>query len=985
MSIESMFHEDFKMKQIVLINSGAYCYTKVRIDQHTALLGDNNKGKTSMLNTLKFFLLPEENLHDCERKFGFKSTKGHYGRDATFGFYFPERNSFMVLEAENPHGAFCIILNMGTKQYSYERTAVPVPYSEIEHLFWNHESSLNGGMGAPIEGLSTSQIEPTLKRLGAVVIKDVVNIKERIYKHQPTRPDAGRFCLLPLKSGGNQTREIDAWKRLIHLAFDIAAKDKRTLPDTIATIIEGRKDRTEAELNVNLIEILSRYETLSTVKNRLQVIRNGQTYWDRFTQNFTDLHAQSSDLMNLLCDVEQGINEQGSVYLDARMQCFANYSAVKETADHQRGQAASKNTQLKELKGAIGEITKNYERIKKDSIDLSTAMHGYASMTPEEIAAALAEQVEEDQADIKALKDDGEFRLEFEQLTREVNNGSQKVKDLEVLIEGAKPSLLDLDQIPNRAADTLYSLNQEVFTGECPPLFEDNIETIRRFAALFNEEGGSLTFLSSPTPVPVKHYDAGKLLQSRKDELASVQKRLIQQKRRASDLANKTKMSVEQIESTIAAKQAQIEKDERNIALLKRHEFVEQEFVRLEREHGEATERFGLLEARCHELNLQLEEANRLVEQARTALEAAKEREQSVLRWSRTVNDILHSRLEYLKTGYQRAERQEVVVTQELMDAIETRSQGISRSFNQIKSLVSDLLVAVALDDDAEHAHRSAVSLETLTNLHEKYRVLYGRLDMEENNHFNQVVQHNDDTMIQVQSIRHARTLISTFIKEIENHLSSIKVSNLTAVAIDCTLHPQFDELLKTVDTVNLTGGELPPQVLYDRLGKFCTQFVESDQRRDATLNMARLIVSVDYRVKLQGSDEFTVEAQSTGTSVMINCRLLAFLLKELLQADTKVSLPLFIDELSNLDDKNLRSARDIADADGFCVFGATPGLTSGISKVLGNYMNLDYFNATDQSYSPNRTILYTGVSESLIALECREAVEPVLAAEIEA
>jgi len=65
---------------------------------------------------------------------------------------------------------------------------------------------------------------------------------------------------------GGQAREIDAWKRLIHLAFDIAAKDKRTLPDTIATIIEGRKDRTEAELNVNLIEILSRYETLSSVK-----------------------------------------------------------------------------------------------------------------------------------------------------------------------------------------------------------------------------------------------------------------------------------------------------------------------------------------------------------------------------------------------------------------------------------------------------------------------------------------------------------------------------------------------------------------------------------------------------------------------------------------------------------------------------------------------------------------------------------------------
>lgn len=985
MSIESMFHESFKMKQIVLINSGAYCYTKVRIDQHTALLGDNNKGKTSMLNALKFFLLPEENLNDCERKFGFKSTKGYYGRDATFGFYFPERNSFMVLEAENPHGPFCIILNMGTKQYSYERTAVPVPYSEIEHLFWNHESSLNGGMGAPIEGLSTSRIEPALKRLGAVVIKDVANIKERIYRHQPTRPDAGRFCLLPLKSGGSQTREIDAWKRLIHLAFDIAAKDKRTLPDTIATIIEGRKDRSEAELNVNLTDILSRYETLSAAKKRLQVIRNGQPYWDRFTQGFIDLHAQSSDLMNLLFDVEQGINEQESVYLEARMQCSASFSKAKDTADFQREQAASKNTQLKVLTGRIDEIKNNYDRIKKDAIDLSAAMHGYASMTPEEIAAVLAELVAENRADIKALKDDGEFRREFEQLTREINIGSQKVKDLEILIEGAKPSLLDLDQISRSTANILFSLNQDVFTGECPPLLGGNIETINRFAALFNEQDGSLTFLSSPTQVPVKHYDAGKLLQSRKDELASVQQRLIQQQRRASDLAKKTKMSVEQIESTIAAKQAQIEKDERNIALLKRHQFIEQEFARLEQEHSDATEQYAILEANCLELNLQLDEANRLVDQTRTALEAARDHEQSMLRWRSKVNDILHSRLEYLKTGYQRAERQEVEVTQELMSAIETRSQAISSSFNLIKSQVSDLLVAVALDDDAEHAHRSALSLETLSNLHEKYRVLYGRLDMEENNHFNQVVQHNDDTMIQIQSIRHARTLISTFIKEIENHLSSVKVSNLTAVAIDCKLHPQFDELLKTVDSVNLTGGELPPQVLYDRLGKFCTQFVESDQRRDATLNMARLIVSVDYRVKLQGSDEFTVEAQSTGTSVMINCRLLAFLLKELLQADTKVSLPLFIDELSNLDDKNLRSARDIADADGFCVFGATPGLTSGISKVLGNYMNLDYFNATDQSYSPNRTILYTGVSESLIALECREAVEPALAAEIEA
>ena len=141
-------------------------------------------------------------------------------------------------------------------------------------------------------------------------------------------PRCWLFLTAGAKSGGSQTREIDVWKRLIHLAFDIVARDKRTLLDTLATIIEGKEDRAEAELNVNLIEILTRYEALSAVKNRLQVIRNGQSNWERFTQNFTDLYAQNSDLMNLLCDVELGINEQSSVYLYA---CTHACSALRAT------------------------------------------------------------------------------------------------------------------------------------------------------------------------------------------------------------------------------------------------------------------------------------------------------------------------------------------------------------------------------------------------------------------------------------------------------------------------------------------------------------------------------------------------------------------------------------------------------------------------------------------------------------------------------
>ena len=75
------------------------------------MFGQNNKGKTSILNALKLFLLPEENLKDCKNKFAFRDSKGgFYSGGESHRHYFPDDFSFIVLEAENRHGAFCQIL-----------------------------------------------------------------------------------------------------------------------------------------------------------------------------------------------------------------------------------------------------------------------------------------------------------------------------------------------------------------------------------------------------------------------------------------------------------------------------------------------------------------------------------------------------------------------------------------------------------------------------------------------------------------------------------------------------------------------------------------------------------------------------------------------------------------------------------------------------------------------------------------------------------
>jgi hypothetical protein len=967
MSIKD-FYWSFTFKQIILVNSGKYCYVKVPLNEHICLLGANNGGKTSILNSMKFFLLPEENLHDCERKFGLKNPNGFYSRDSTYQFYFPERSSFVILEAENPHGPFCIVLNQGSKPFSYERTGVPCAYSEIEHLFWNAYSPLNGGQGAPVPGLSIKSVAAELKKVSGVLIRDTAIIKERMYKHQPTRADAGRFCLLPLKSGGAKQREIDAWKRLIHLSFDIGAKDRRTLPDTIATIIEGRKARTEAEVNVNFGEIMARYQQLRTTQDRLQTIRNGERYWNAYDQSFIDLTTRSGDLLNLLHDAEDSIEQVTAQLLNVRQERAAEYSARNDHSREMERGAARLLAEYNQCRGVVTNAKKAFELIRKDAIDLGVARTGYAGMSLDEILQIRNEALEAARRDLETCNDKAKLRNEFEEKSREIKRLKPLIDAAEQWIKNQTSSVLDF--LSEQTADRLYSLNQKAFSVQCEVLEATTQDVIERFAGLFSVEDNRLSFLGKPTGIPLQPYSAAELLERKQVELDNTTGQLRKAQARYNELSMRVTESEEKLAVRSRELQEVIAKDERDISLLKSAERIEADLQRLEGEFEDAKEQLALLEGRAAEANTRHGEAKAQRDAAWNALECAKEEASNVTRWANRITDMLHARLGLFKTGFQRSEPRDVVVKQALIDDMEHRSQSLVALLQESSKQVSDLLDAVPLDDNsAEQAHRAAYELNDLRQLHDRYALLYARLTAEEDNLFHQVAAHNADTDIQMRQIRATRTLITSFIGEIEDHLKSIKISNIAEIRIDCTLHPQFDELLAVLEAVNMSGGELPPPVLYDRLGSFFTQFFESDQRRDATLNLAKLINSVEYRVRLLGREEFKIEAQSTGTSVMINIRVLAFLLKELLQSDSTVSMPLLIDEVSQLDVANLKSARDIAEADGFCIFGATPEWTPAIGKVLGKFMNLSYFEAVDESYSDERTIVFTGECESLTSI----------------
>jgi predicted ATP-dependent endonuclease of OLD family len=293
------FVDTFRFKQLIFVNSAAYAYTQIRIDQHTALFGENNLGKTSMLNALKLFLLPEVNFRNCGSKFNFRGTNGnHYDGMASFRYYFPEDRTFIILEAENPYGDFCIVLHRGgaTEKMEYARMVVPHPYASLEHLFWDVGASSNDGTGAPVESMTLQNVKTTLREMNGEALSDSKTILERLFTNQPYNKKDGRYSLLPLRNGAGK-REMDAWRKLVHLAFDISATDERTLPDTLATIIEGQKSRKEEELQLDLNAILEEAYQLREKGDRIMRIRNASDSWEMFNEQFqheTQLRGQAA-------------------------------------------------------------------------------------------------------------------------------------------------------------------------------------------------------------------------------------------------------------------------------------------------------------------------------------------------------------------------------------------------------------------------------------------------------------------------------------------------------------------------------------------------------------------------------------------------------------------------------------------------------------------------------------------------------------------
>ncbi|TOB41771.1 hypothetical protein CGK07_06920, partial [Vibrio parahaemolyticus] len=218
--------EDFRISisRLIVVDSVGVAIAEIDLRNGGIIIAKGNVGKTSILNAIRLFLLPETNFKKSFQKFGFMNNKGEpYTDDESYEHYFPSRSSFLILECENflggpvPH---CQILYRGESK-SYKRMFTSLPYQNIKDLFWD-SSVGEDGIGGAVQNLSIDYVKKALKERDPKHFKTIERpqaIKEALYANDLLDVNAMRYCLFPLSKLDDAS--INSFKALVKLLFDM--------------------------------------------------------------------------------------------------------------------------------------------------------------------------------------------------------------------------------------------------------------------------------------------------------------------------------------------------------------------------------------------------------------------------------------------------------------------------------------------------------------------------------------------------------------------------------------------------------------------------------------------------------------------------------------------------------------------------------------------------------------------------------------------
>lgn len=950
---------EYKIDEIIFVNSGSNYYVRLPVNSHAALISDNNSGKTSSLSALKLFLLPEISFKKQVNKFGFHSGGKFYTDLSSYTYYFPGSESYIICSASNPKGNFCWILYR-TTDLRYERIAVPYDYDSIMHLFWNENSKRNENAGELHPQIDVSYIKKKLiSDFKGRIFTEKKEIGEAIYTRASNVDNDSKFCLLPMAKGysSNITETI---RSLLSMAFSLSNASTTSLPTAIASILDGagmsavRKSNSEG-IFLDLDAQLDEWRELKDIDSRLKLIDSHKKNWECLQEsrreyerlklwcrdNFKKLawsistkHIEISSLLEELQKNFKKADEELSTYVPTYQSAKDNYRQANSDNKSARKALTDINTRIE----CINQVRSQYKALCPND-DNSDRM----------ILDALEEQIQLYVSEIEGLKDQAKALQMMETLNKQINSNKYKREELSKAINSLESETSFLDALSIQTASTMLSLNHD-FANLCfTPTAEENA-VIESFASLFSVKDGRMTFCGSTL----------------------VKTEFIERNNKA--VIKKLEIEISELDILLAVDGRQLIRLKKNCELTK-----ELQDVRLRHcteELGELKNKKSSLQAanELESMRLASEETLGLAlekfEQAKCNLESA-ETERTNLETARNLINVSISEHQFpLKLVEEQRKQLEYIegistllnIEQSMLEfdpqlagnlTTENLEQDLNKLHEELKRALSKrtdctnsmafLLDYKIVESSPEERHQITMSKDKFLSFYSDLQTVFLNFDKSRENYKERLAHHNNTAAAASRMIENVEGIVKSFIKGVNDELKGYKISNLNSVELVAELHPQYTNMVKSLSRVGSRTDELLSESFYKQISDFQENFYIKNPGK---IEIAKIIEGISYRFERNTAVED--DPQSNGTNCMVNAALLALFLKKLIPEDLSLTVPVIFDEVGSLDVNNLNEILKVMEEHNLFLFTANPEQNGVIASVLDVYHNLSVFKATD-------------------------------------
>lgn len=954
---------------MVLVDSADLCYAEIPLDEHAILLGKGNIGKSSILNSLRLFLLPEVNFSKCESKFAFRTAdkNSYYSKDQSFQHYFPSASSFLILEVENFTGSHCQILCRGTG-YEYKRLFVPLPYHQIRDLFWSCNED-EDGIGQAVEGLTFSSVREKLKKRtpDTLIVSDSNKLQKMLYANDLLNNSETRYSLFPLVE--QDISKVNSLRALFLLLFDMNSNSS-AMTKAIADIIEADKKSSNDVLNFNIDDFLKKHEQLEQENEQLTVIKNKEIEFSHLKIKFyeyTQLSESDKKYANFADNLsrEKEQTQKDKKTIDDQIRPLLGEIKKFEIASE------SANKKLIEINAKIETKNTDFECAQRDfSKGRQIWQQFYTSLTINDAQESAKQEYLAQETHLNALNNEIEAQNQRNEFEKSIKSYKEKIRKLEE--SSRNRQFILAEQLMKPVTDILASVNKKLIQANPnKALKADDIKTINQFASLFRDSESGFDW-----------YDISFEKRST-DIFDDLEKQVIDLREKLKNDENA--LSRLQQANNSLHRQKDIEKLENKL-----------EDLRLK---IESLKKYPVAEANMETLKVQLENMHidkKNIEAEKTFSQNAlidKNKQHTDLKPKQDFLDKklasfieLEERCKVLTGRYKRLRDvesntsypyQQVSISADILNKIESELSHFDELRNQIIRGLHNFIYENIIDD--EYGIRvDAPTARSIKNTFKKLQEVFNELPQKRSILNEQTLTHNQSVAQYTNVLTSHERYIEAFKNQLNRDFQSITVNDLEKIEVNIEIDRRFRNLVAEINKADFHSNESLTARFYERLQVFVSSFF--NEKDGSRLTMDKVVTGLSYRIKKKGSEAWQTKKQSNSTTALINLELAQLLLRRIKKSGCTVTFPLVHDELADINIDQFDWLLPHLNKQGFRLFSAaTYSASSELIYKIGNYHEIGSMK-TARSYSADRTIVYLGGAEKFLKTEEARKMDVIFA-----